>query len=142
MFVKGKENKTLEENFLEEIKVEKYLVAISSHQGNKESKISSLDKNTKKNNEISKSELDKKDKDPTDMESMQRIIKQLTNEIIDLKNNKGEGNKPFKPFLKKKTNTNSPPQILLLWVLIWKIMLLKTIVICIIKIIQKEHGSS
>ena len=46
-----------------------------------------------------------------DMESMQRIIKQLTNEIIDLKKNKGEGNKPLQPFLKKKTNMDSSPQI-------------------------------
>ena len=29
------------------------------------------------------------------MESMQRVIKKLTNEIIDLKKNKGEGKKPF-----------------------------------------------
>ena len=36
-------------------------------------------------------------------------MKQFTNEIIDLKKNKGEGKKPFKPFLKKKTN--STPQI-------------------------------
>ena len=28
-----------------------------------------------------------------------------------MKKNKGEGKKPFNPFLKKKTNTNSPPQI-------------------------------
>ena len=45
------------------------------------------------------------------MESMQRIIKQLTNEIIDLKKNKGEGKKPFKPLLKKKTNMDTSPQI-------------------------------
>ena len=46
-----------------------------------------------------------------DMEKMQRIIKKLTNEIIDLKKNKGEGKKPFKPFLKNKTNTDSTHQI-------------------------------
>ena len=40
------------------------------------------------------------------MESMQRVIKHLTNEIIDLKKNKGEGNKSFKPFMKKRTNTS------------------------------------
>lgn len=43
------------------------------------------------------------------MESIQRIIKQLINDIIDLKKNKGEGNKPFNPFLKKKIY--STPQI-------------------------------
>ena len=43
------------------------------------------------------------------MASMQRVIKKLTNDIIDLKKNKGEGKKPFKPFMKKRTN--SSPQI-------------------------------
>ena len=38
------------------------------------------------------------------MESMQRIIKQITNDIIDLKKNKGEGKRPFNPFMKKITN--------------------------------------
>ena len=45
------------------------------------------------------------------MEIMQRIINQLTNEIIDLKKNKGEGKRPFNPFLNKKTNMDSTPQI-------------------------------
>ena len=39
------------------------------------------------------------------MESMQRVIKQLTNYIFDLKKNKGEGKKPFKPVMKKRTNS-------------------------------------
>ena len=43
------------------------------------------------------------------MESMQRVIKQLTNEIIYLEKNKGEGKKPLKPFMKKRTD--SAPQI-------------------------------
>ena len=34
---------------------------------------------------------------------MQRVIKKLTNEIIDLEKNKGEGKKPFNPFMKKRT---------------------------------------
>ena len=56
-------------------------------------------------------ESDKKEKDHTNMESMQRMIKQLMNGIIDLKKNKGEGKKPLKPFIKKKTNRDTPPQI-------------------------------
>ena len=40
MFIKGKENTTLGEYLLEAIKVEKDLAAISSHQGNEESKVS------------------------------------------------------------------------------------------------------
>ena len=61
------------------------------------------------NKGIPKSDLEKKEKDPMDMESMERVIKQLTNQIIDLSKNKGEGKKPFKPFLKKRTS--SSPQI-------------------------------
>ena len=38
------------------------------------------------------------------MEIMQRIIKKITNEIINLKKNKGEGKKPFKSFIKKRTD--------------------------------------
>ena len=45
------------------------------------------------------------------MEIMQRVIKQLTNEIIDLNKKKGEGKKPFKPLFKKKTNMDTPPLI-------------------------------
>ena len=63
----------------------------------------------RKNKGTSKIDSEKNDKDPTIMERMQRIIKQLTNEIIDLKKKRGEGNKPFNPFLKKKTD--SAPQI-------------------------------
>ena len=47
-------------------------------------------------------DIKKKDKEPMDMESMKRVIKQLTNDIIDMKKNKGEGKKPFKPFMKKR----------------------------------------
>ena len=98
----------MEENLEEAIKVEKDITCISIHIGNEENKASTSDKKGKKGKWISKLESKKKDKDPIDMESMQQMIKQLTNEIIDLKN-KGEGKKPFKPFFKKKTNTDTPP---------------------------------
>jgi hypothetical protein len=39
------------------------------------------------------------------------MIKQLMNEIIDINKNKGEGKKPFNPFLKEKTNMDTPPPI-------------------------------
>jgi hypothetical protein len=48
----------LEENFEEAIKVEKDLASISIHQGNEESKASTLEKKGKKNKEV---ELDGKD---------------------------------------------------------------------------------
>ena len=55
-------------------------------------------------------DTEKKDKEPTDMARMQRVIKQLTNDIIDLKKNKGEGKKPFKPFMtKRKDFVQLPP---------------------------------
>ena len=40
------------------------------------------------------------------MASMQRVLKQITTKLIDLK--KGEGKKPFKPFMKKRTNFAPP----------------------------------
>ena len=45
------------------------------------------------------------------MESMQQMIKKLTDEIIYLKKNNGEGKKPFKPFIKRRTNIDTSPQI-------------------------------
>ena len=78
MFVKDREKRTLVENFVEVVKVEKDLSSISSHQGSKESKSSSLEKSIKKNKGILKSDSPKKDKETTNMESMKRAIKQLT----------------------------------------------------------------
>jgi hypothetical protein len=52
--------------------------------------------------------MEKKDKEPTDMASMQRVLKQIMNELIDLKKSKGEGKKPFKPFMKKRTDSAPP----------------------------------
>ena len=42
------------------------------------------------------------------MESMQRVLKQITNELIDLNKSKGEGKKPFKPFMKNTTDSTPP----------------------------------
>ena len=111
MFVKSKETQTLGENLEESIKVEKDLEAISNHPGNEENEASISKKNGKKNKGSSKMDLDKKQKEPTNMDSIQRIIKKLTNEIIDLKKSNGEGKKPFKPFIKKSTIIDTPPQI-------------------------------
>ena len=49
MFVKRKDIRTLAENFLEAIKVEKDLAAISTHPGNEESEASNLEKNGREN---------------------------------------------------------------------------------------------
>ena len=63
------------ENFVESVKVEKDLASISSHQGNEENKTSLSEKRIKKNKVTSKSLSKKKEKEPTDMESMKRVIK-------------------------------------------------------------------
>ena len=111
MFVKMEKKQTLVENFEQDIKVEKDIEAISNHPGNEERKYSTSQKSSKKNKGTSKTESNKKETCPTDMESMQWTIKHLTNKIIDLKKNNGEGNKPFKPFIKKRTNIDTTPQI-------------------------------
>jgi hypothetical protein len=103
MFVKEREKRTLAEIFLEAIKVDKDMASISSHQGNEENKPSSSEKKTKKNKGILRMDTEK-DNEPMDMARMQRVIKQLTNDIIDLKRNKGEGYKPFNPFMNKRTD--------------------------------------
>ena len=58
MFVKRKEIRTLEENFEESIKVEKYLASISTHQGNEESEASTSEKHGKKNKEVKSDQKD------------------------------------------------------------------------------------
>ena len=74
------------------------------------------------------------------MESMQRVIKKFTNEIIDLNKNKGEGNKPLKPFMNKITDY--APQIPLASGINIKIMQWKIIVVLIMQTILKQHASS
>ena len=59
MFVKRKEIRTLGENFVEAIKLEKDPTSIYTHQGNEESEASTLENNGKKNKKI---ELDIKDR--------------------------------------------------------------------------------
>ena len=94
MFVKRKEIQTLKENFVESIKFEKHLAAISNHPGNEERKASTSENNGKKNKE-------------TKSEWKDRVILQLYNDIMNMKRNKGEGKK----LVKNKTNKNTSPQI-------------------------------
>ena len=107
MFVKARQKRTLAENFIKALQVEKDIASISSSQGNEENKPSSSEKTIKKKG-ILKTDTEKKDKEPTDMASMQRVLKQITNELIDLKKRKGEGKNPFKPFMKKRTYSAPP----------------------------------
>ena len=94
MLVKRKEIRTLEENFMEAIKVEKDLASIYSHQGNEESEASTSEKNRKKNKKV-------------EVDGKYMVILQLQNEITSLKRSKREGKKP----IKKKTNKNTSHQI-------------------------------
>ena len=70
MFVKAREKRTLDEIFLEAIKVEKDIASISSHQGNAKNKPSSSERNTKKGKGILRTDTKKKVKESTDMASM------------------------------------------------------------------------
>ena len=74
--------------------MEKDIASIASSQGNEENKPSSSEKPIKKKG-ILKTYKEKREKEPTNMASMQRVLKQITNELIDLKKSKGEGKKPF-----------------------------------------------
>ena len=46
-----------------------------------------------------------------DMENMHQMIKHLTSRVMYLRKINGEKKKLSKPFLNKKTNTNTSPQI-------------------------------
>ena len=58
--------------------MEKYIASIASSQGNEENKASSSEKTIKKKG-ILKTNTEKKDKEPIDMASMQRVLKQIMN---------------------------------------------------------------
>jgi hypothetical protein len=95
MFVKQKEKTTLQGNFAEAIRVEKDIANLKVNQGN--------DKPSSSKNPI-KTHMDRKEQDAFDIEGLQRVVKQLSNEIISLKNNSGEGTsgKGFFIFSNKK----------------------------------------
>ena len=58
------------------------MASISSNQGNEDNNPFASEKNIKKNKGILRTFTEKKDKEPTDMASMQRVIKQLMNDIM------------------------------------------------------------
>lgn len=89
--------------------MENDLASISSHLSNEENMTSTSERNGKKNKGMSKTKSEKEDKELTNMDIMQQMIKQLINEIIDLKKNKREEKKHFKPLLNKKVDTGTFP---------------------------------
>jgi hypothetical protein len=55
------------------------------------------------------------EKEPKDLDSVVKLVKKLSNEVVDLKKNVGEGsskNKYFFPFFKKMDNPPKPPETL------------------------------
>ena len=83
MFVKRAAKPTLIETFDEAIKVEKDMSAIKT---NPRVDTDSASSSRKKSESPSKTtNPDKKGQDALDLDSLQRVIKKLSNEIIDLK---------------------------------------------------------
>ena len=114
MFVRQKAKLTLAENFEEAIKVEKDMSAIKANPRVDTDAVSSsrkkIDSPTKNTNP------EKKGQDSLDLDSVQRVIKKLSNEIIDL--NKGASENapskepPRQPFRRPFPNTaprQTPP---------------------------------
>jgi len=110
MLVKRSNAQTLQGAIDEAIKVENEMINLTTcHHTIEEKKASQSSKN---NNGSDDKAIDIKEKDTTDVEVLHRIIKKLTNTVIDMKRNSREstngngGNnnnkKSFKPFYRKK----------------------------------------
>jgi hypothetical protein len=106
MCVKNYENDTLEEYLQEALKFEKKLLSLKGSSNSEPSK----DKGKSKIS-ASKCGEDKKTSDSMDMESLQRIIKKLSNELVDLKRGNGEVSSNHKIFFKfpPKKDSNTLP---------------------------------
>jgi hypothetical protein len=101
MFVKRESKNTLTEAMQEALDVEKEISSIASKSPSEDSRSSITTKKT-----IIKDE--RKDKDVFDMENLQKVMKTLANEIVDVKGKLVEvSNKPFRPFFKR--NPQIPP---------------------------------
>ena len=95
MFVRRAAKPTLAETFEEAIKVEKDMSAIKTNPGVDTDSASS---SQKKNESSSKTTTpEKKSQDSLDLDSLQRVIKKLSNEIIDLKKGTSENTPAEEP---------------------------------------------
>lgn len=107
IFVKRGEKNTLEATFKESIKVEKDMLSLKINLGVQSSKYKS---NTKTKATFTKPHEEKKYQDSIDVEALQIIVRKLSNEIIHMKKNCGEGstnpNKFFKFQPKKEKSTH------------------------------------
>ena len=81
VFVKRVEKATLGDTFKEAIKVDKDMLILKLDHGSDPQK----NKSTEKKFLLTKPSIKKKDQDATDMESLQRNIMKLSNEIVDMK---------------------------------------------------------
>jgi hypothetical protein len=107
MFVKRTKKGTLENTFKEAIKVEKYMLNLK---GNPRAEVSKDKSNTKKSKvTVTKPPKDKKDQDSMDMESLQSIVRNICNKIIDMKKSVGEGTSNAKKCFKFTPNKITPP---------------------------------
>jgi hypothetical protein len=93
-------------NFQESLKVEKNMMSLKGNPGSEPSKDKGKNKET-----MSKPSEEKKNYDSMDMEALQRIVKKLSNELIDLKKSGGEGSSSQKKFFRfpPKKDKNTPP---------------------------------
>ena len=81
MFVKQAQNTTFQGNFAEAIRVKKDLSSLKVNQGD--------DKPSTSRAPV-KTHTDRREQDSFNIEGLQRMVKQLSNEIIDLKKNSGK----------------------------------------------------
>jgi hypothetical protein len=87
MFVKNAEKDTLEETFQEALKIEKNMISLKVNPGEESSKDKAK---AKAKSLVTKYYEEKKDTYSMDMESLQRIVKKLSNEMIDMNKQNGE----------------------------------------------------
>ena len=113
MFVKQAGKITLVETFDEAIKVEKNSLTFESENNGKDD--GSLHKRNETN---SRTNTNKKDAPAFDVEKLQQAIRSLTNEVVILKRNNGEGTSnrgnfktPYRPFTSSNARQNTPPDI-------------------------------
>ena len=95
MFVRQRAKLTLAENFEEAIKVEKDMSAIKANPGMDTDAASSSHKKT--GSPTKNTNPDKKGQDSLDLDSLQSVIKKLSNEIIDLNKGSSENTPPKEP---------------------------------------------
>jgi len=84
----------------------KYMMSLK---GNPREEAKNYKSNTKKRVTPSKSPKHKNDQESMEMESLQRIIKKLSNEIIDMNQNLGEGTSNTNKFFIFPPKQSTPP---------------------------------